>query len=1058
MTYSFEHAAQASPEHELSPLQREIAELLTHCNYDTLFGETEKRAELAVDVYELAQKIKSDAASHLAAEERVAALYEGVAQKAGDILREIVNDKAVTNELIKAVRGLPLPAPKLEKEIRFFYVSAFEAHDRLDKAKSDKDREELLREAKAKSKLATSLGQAIPEIKEGRRREASGGAVHRRVLLESDKLAKESGISPQAAKSFVRMMHKEDLPTKTSAKEKIGRVVATVATTGALMSVLPVGAAHAGTAVEQKDAKASPDVITNANKPVTIVKPAAAPGPEKPPVTESTPAAPTKAEVTPDKAAPTPATAAVAPKTETSELTSPKNDTKSQTDKKTDKTESAPFELTLPKNDAKTAKSGEEIKDVAGSVQVTKDQPTEIKNETPKDAPVAIPNEKEKSEQTGTPKTEETISEKPYDQSPGKTDTKTESGSFEIALPKVGTKADVQQEIPASEKNDKKDDAATKIIDHLKEDAFEFTLPLTKKEDKNDKGDSAKEYSKTDEPKIETIGQKDSPTEKIDLNTKIVNVITGNGPIELSLEGAKERTKEREKTKNHDQGGEGKGKYKPQFEFAPSAELPPPPKPKADTYHGAPIPDVIIDAGLAGETSWTPEQLTIIHDNLDSYLAVAKRTGMPWELGAALHARETSLGFVNPANGQGLFQLYSSGAHFAPGPVSKENFETQLALGMNFIKKKGYELGYTDAQMTLANPDVIKDILFSYNGRSEKYIEQARNLGFTRGAEGSPYVMNLADEKRNNKTNPDWKQILTDNGPMGNANQAPGAWLLIEGLVHVETKAHEQAVAQQETERKAAEEKAAADAAEAERQKNRTITEVEPFTAWHDPVPAGITTSSQFGVRGYDAAGNPIMHTGIDFGAGMGTPFYAAAGGTVSVFVSGDVRAEAWCQKAIAGTGNGMNVVKDPYQKEVHVTTKIGNDTYVTIYAHMSEVSVAPGQIVKAGQALGKTGNSGCSTGPHAHFEVRKNGVPIDPNTILGGAIQASSSEIKVADDGHEHDNHEDVSTETVSMGVGTAMPSDDQKSRLDAIRQVAELKRRMAETQRNNEGYLAVR
>lgn len=1020
MTYSFEHTVLPSAEQELFSPKQEVAKLLSQCNYDTLFGETEKRAELAVDVYELAQKIKSDSASPLVAEECVTALYRGVAEKAGDILREIVDNKAVTNELIKAVRGLPLPAPELEPEIRKFYVSAFEAHDRLNNAKSDKERKDLLLETKAKTKLATALGHGIPEIKDGRRREASGGAVHARVLLESNKLAKESGVSPQAAKSFVQMMHKENLPVQISAKEKVGRVIATVATTGALMSVLPVGAAHAGTAVEQKDTKKSPDIITDLNKPVTVIKPAAAPGPEKTPApTESAPAAPAKTEMAPDNVVPIPDTAAVAPRTEVAEPKFPQDNTSTQNDKKTDTTESAPFELTLPKNETNKAKSDAKSENVAAPA--TKDQTTETKSETLKETPPATSGEEEINKQTDTPKTAESpTDEKLHDQQPAETETKPESESFEIALPKANANSDDKHDTPVSDKNDKKDeDTTTKIIDHLDEDAFEFVLPPAEKENKDDKDkkdDSEKEDSKPGEPKVETIGQKDSPTEKIDLNTKIVGAIMGNGPIEMSLEDAKEKTKEREKTKKHDGEDEGKGKYTPQFEFAPSAELPPPPKPevpKADTYNGAPIPEVIVDPGLAGETAWTPEQLTIIRDNLDSYLAVAKRTGMPWELGVALHARETSLGFVNPVNGQGLFQLYSSGAHFAPGPVSKENFETQLALGMNFIKKKGYELGYTDAQMTLANPDIIKDILFSYNGRSDKYIQQARDLGFTRGAEGSPYVMNLADEKRNNKTNPNWKQILTDNGPMGNANQAPGAWLLIEGLVHVEKKAHEQAVAKQEVERKAAEERAA----EEEKQKNqRTITEVEPFTAWHNPVPAGVPLTSAYGIRGYDAAGNPIMHTGIDYGAGMGTPFYAAAGGVVSVTVSGDVRSQAWCQAAIGGLeGHSMAEVTDPYQKEVRVTTKIGNDTFVTIYAHMSEVSVAPGQIVKAGEALGKTGNSGCSTGPHAHFGVEKNGKAIDPNIILGGAINVSSSEINVIDDGHSHDDHEHGSGATAA-------------------------------------------
>ncbi len=49
------------------------------------------------------------------------------------------------------------------------------------------------------------------------------------------------------------------------------------------------------------------------------------------------------------------------------------------------------------------------------------------------------------------------------------------------------------------------------------------------------------------------------------------------------------------------------------------------------------------------------------------------------------------------------------------------------------------------------------------------------------------------------------------------------------------------------------------------------------------------------------------------------------------------------------------------------------------MYAHLSEILVRPGQRVTAGTPVGREGNSGHSTGPHLHFEVRLAGVPIDP-------------------------------------------------------------------------------
>ena len=98
-------------------------------------------------------------------------------------------------------------------------------------------------------------------------------------------------------------------------------------------------------------------------------------------------------------------------------------------------------------------------------------------------------------------------------------------------------------------------------------------------------------------------------------------------------------------------------------------------------------------------------------------------------------------------------------------------------------------------------------------------------------------------------------------------------------------------------------------------------------------------------------------HAGIDLAAPTGTAIVAAAAGTVSQ----------------AGSAGGYGIV-------VYVDHADGVQTR---YAHMSRVTVRAGQKVEAGGRLGDVGSTGDSTGPHLHFEVRRNGSPVDPLTVL---------------------------------------------------------------------------
>jgi murein DD-endopeptidase MepM/ murein hydrolase activator NlpD len=118
----------------------------------------------------------------------------------------------------------------------------------------------------------------------------------------------------------------------------------------------------------------------------------------------------------------------------------------------------------------------------------------------------------------------------------------------------------------------------------------------------------------------------------------------------------------------------------------------------------------------------------------------------------------------------------------------------------------------------------------------------------------------------------------------------------------------------------------------------------------------GIVTSS-FGEREDPFNGEGAFHAGIDISAPYGTPVRATADGEVSA--------------ASMGRGYGREVVLDH-----------GHDLS-TVYGHLSAIAVLPGQHVIRGQVVGYVGQSGRSTGPHLHYEVRVHNVPVNPHKYL---------------------------------------------------------------------------
>jgi hypothetical protein len=106
--------------------------------------------------------------------------------------------------------------------------------------------------------------------------------------------------------------------------------------------------------------------------------------------------------------------------------------------------------------------------------------------------------------------------------------------------------------------------------------------------------------------------------------------------------------------------------------------------------------------------------------------------------------------------------------------------------------------------------------------------------------------------------------------------------------------------------------------------------------------------------------GTNIVHTGIDIPADYGTPVIATAPGTV-----------VWAGYGLYSQKKSNK--EDPYGKAVVIRHDFGykGKALFTVYAHLSQIDVAEGQWLDTGQQLGLVGNTGFTTGPHLHYEVR---------------------------------------------------------------------------------------
>lgn len=142
----------------------------------------------------------------------------------------------------------------------------------------------------------------------------------------------------------------------------------------------------------------------------------------------------------------------------------------------------------------------------------------------------------------------------------------------------------------------------------------------------------------------------------------------------------------------------------------------------------------------------------------------------------------------------------------------------------------------------------------------------------------------------------------------------------------------------------------------------QTLT--EPYTAQYLPLTDDFRISSPYGV---DRVTH--RHSGIDLAVPQGTQVAAAKTGKVSF--------AGW------GNGYGYRIVVD------HL------DGTQTTYNHLSDIGVKVGDTVRAGNTIALSGNTGNSTGPHLHFEVKKNGQYVDPELYFdfGNGIKAAGSD-----------------------------------------------------------------
>lgn len=182
-----------------------------------------------------------------------------------------------------------------------------------------------------------------------------------------------------------------------------------------------------------------------------------------------------------------------------------------------------------------------------------------------------------------------------------------------------------------------------------------------------------------------------------------------------------------------------------------------------------------------GDTILSKFELMRLNESIVFYRRAAKGYQVPWQLLAAIHYRENRFGQDGPTNKHGPYQI--SDGTWKVGDYTAKEFLVATNKAATFIKEKAanYNIGLTSTAD-------VKRLFFLYNGAADVYVKQGKALGFTAAeaarGEGSPYVMNRYDKKRDptvepTKSNKTWGQIPKDNGSIAYpANTDFGAYTL----------------------------------------------------------------------------------------------------------------------------------------------------------------------------------------------------------------------------------------------------------------------------------------